>query len=197
MDMKALKEIAPGVFQKNPKTFYIKCAISGELLYCCKERLEKLVAKYGSLEKLGANYKGRAAKQLVVKSKVMPASATRKLDKKELHEEAKAVREARAARREERRRRREAKAAVQVHGVPAYVPKPPQSILLDTPELIASATAHSCMYPNRFLDGHRTCNGCRLHEHCACSVKHVVPEDPPPRQTKKPRKSVESIAVPA
>lgn len=67
------KEIAPGIFQKNAKTFYIKCSVSGTICYCNDARLQKLVEKYGSIEAIGQKYVSREAKQL---AKVVPAKVT-------------------------------------------------------------------------------------------------------------------------
>lgn len=63
VDKSKLIQIVPGVWQKNEKTYYIVCSVLGTFHYCIKDRLDKLVAKQGSLEAVGANYISRDAKQ--------------------------------------------------------------------------------------------------------------------------------------
>lgn len=62
MNIEELVEIAPGVRQKNDKTYYIRCSIKGTYHYCNKARLDKLIAKYGSIDAIGSAYKSREGK---------------------------------------------------------------------------------------------------------------------------------------
>ena len=56
VDLSKCKELTPGVFQKTGKTFYVKDAVTGKLLYCNQEKISKLVAKYGSIENVGKQH---------------------------------------------------------------------------------------------------------------------------------------------
>ena len=49
-------EIVPGVFKKTNKTFYVKDKINGKIVRCNKEKIDNLVAKYGSIENVGNNF---------------------------------------------------------------------------------------------------------------------------------------------
>jgi len=63
IDITKMEEIAVGVYKKNEKTFYIKCTVNKTLHYCNKARLDKLIKKLGSIEKIGATYISRDAKR--------------------------------------------------------------------------------------------------------------------------------------
>ena len=112
MTTDGLKEVVPGIFQKNANTFYIKCRIAGTLHYCCKDRLDNLVKKHGSLEKVGANYESRDAKRLVKAS--TPVKALQKMDPDEIKTQAQMVKEDRDKKREERKEKREIKERIRL-----------------------------------------------------------------------------------
>ena len=57
-----MTEIAPGVRQKNEKTYYIQCSIKGTWHYCNKARLDKLTQKHGTVELIGTTYVSREGK---------------------------------------------------------------------------------------------------------------------------------------
>lgn len=73
IDRSKLTEIAPGVFQKNEKTYYIECCLKGTLHYCNKERLDKLVKKVGTLAVLGSTYMSKVAKAELKAKEVIKA----------------------------------------------------------------------------------------------------------------------------
>jgi hypothetical protein len=56
--------VVPGLV-KTGNAFLVKCSVSGQWTYCNQARLDKLTAKYGSIEKVGTNYVGRAGKKTV------------------------------------------------------------------------------------------------------------------------------------
>jgi len=60
-----LTEVAKGVFKKSETIYFVECSVSGKLCFCSKERLDKLTAKAGSLEKVSPNYICREAKQKI------------------------------------------------------------------------------------------------------------------------------------
>lgn len=60
-----MKEYAKGILQKNEKTFFIVCKVSGKHCYCSLERLNILAKKYGGLDKIQDNYISRDAKRLL------------------------------------------------------------------------------------------------------------------------------------
>jgi len=66
VDLKMIEgctEVAPGVLKKNDKTYYIQCIKSRIWCYCNDARIEKLIARYGSLKGIGQSYISRDAKQ--------------------------------------------------------------------------------------------------------------------------------------
>lgn len=58
-------EVCPGIVKKSDTVYYIADKISGEWLYCSNTRLGQLVAKAGSLEKVGLEYTGRESKRTI------------------------------------------------------------------------------------------------------------------------------------
>ena len=77
-----LKEIAPGILQKNEKTYYIVCKISGKHCYCNAARLEALAKKFGGIDKIAGKYESRDAKRLL-KAKT-PVKSIQKMSEEEL-----------------------------------------------------------------------------------------------------------------
>jgi len=56
IDLTKCTEIVPGVFKKTDKTFYVKDTTTGKIVYCNKEKIDKLVTKYGSIENVGKEF---------------------------------------------------------------------------------------------------------------------------------------------
>ena len=63
------KQIADGVFQragrKGATTYLIRCSVTGEMCYCSVDRLDKLIARHGSVEAVGTKYISREGKREV------------------------------------------------------------------------------------------------------------------------------------
>jgi hypothetical protein len=57
-------QVVPGVV-KAGNAYLIRCNKTGNWTYANEERIAKLTAKFGSIEKAGTNYVGRAGKKLV------------------------------------------------------------------------------------------------------------------------------------
>lgn len=100
-----MKEIAPGIFKANEKTFYIKCCMSQKLCFCSKERLDKLAIKFKGMDHVSENYISRDAKRL--KKAGTANAALKKMDPKDLSEEAKMIHSDKKKKREERKAKRE------------------------------------------------------------------------------------------
>ncbi len=167
-----MEEIAPGVFKKTDKTFYLKCVATGKLLFCADWRLKKLVEKYGSLEEVGKNAISRGAKReqkKIIKTNpdALPPAQREALKAKQL-DLRKKQRESYEAGRQKRIEEAAANAII-------YIPKERKSFRLEEadPDIIKKYTATSCHYPSVFLDNARWCNNCPLVQHCACSTKRV------------------------
>jgi len=60
-------EVQPGLVKKTDTVFYAQCKETQEWFYVSAKRLEKLVAKMGSEEAVGAGYTSRVAKALAPK----------------------------------------------------------------------------------------------------------------------------------
>ena len=54
--------VVPGLV-KTGNAYLIRCSKTGQWTYANQARLDKLVAKYGAIEKAGLNYVGRAGKK--------------------------------------------------------------------------------------------------------------------------------------
>jgi hypothetical protein len=69
VDLTKCTEIVPGVFKKTNKTFYVKDTATGKIVSCNKEKIDKLVAKYGSIEKVGKEFTAKKpAKKSIAKN---------------------------------------------------------------------------------------------------------------------------------
>ncbi len=55
-------EVVPGLV-KAGNAYLVRCSVSGNWSYCNQERLDKLAAKYGSVELVGEKYVGRVGKR--------------------------------------------------------------------------------------------------------------------------------------
>ena len=71
VDLSKCTEISSGVFQKTNKTFYVKDCKTGKIIYCNKEKIDALVAQYGSIENVGKKFTSK-------KIKTKPAKVERK-----------------------------------------------------------------------------------------------------------------------
>jgi len=177
IDLKDCTKVCEGVYKKSNTTYYILCSVSKVPCYCSGDRLQDLIKKYGSCEKVGGTYVSRDAKRLI-KAKV-PAKAIQKMGKEDLRVEAEDVHKDKLNKREERKARREAKEAI--HEAIAtvglvYTPTPPTKADMDSPEMIAQLTKYSCLRPDLYLNWDKVCNRCRFHVHCACEAKNVLSE---------------------
>ncbi len=153
VDKKDLKEIAPGIFQKNAKTFYIECKVSGGLCYCSKDRLDILGKKFGGINQIAANYISRDAKRLL-KSKV-PGKSIAKMGVSDLKAEAKMIKVDKEAKREERRKKRAIKQMVkQAVRIPPLSPTDRHVFT----EVYKGDEA--CIRPRLFIANRGYCNGC-------------------------------------
>jgi len=56
------EEVVPGIV-KSGNAFLVKCSVTGAYTYCNQERLDRLVAKFKTIENLGLTYVGRAGKK--------------------------------------------------------------------------------------------------------------------------------------
>ena len=56
------EEVVPGVV-KSSNAFLVRCSVTGQWTYCNQERLDKLTAKFKTIENLGLTYVGRAGKK--------------------------------------------------------------------------------------------------------------------------------------
>jgi len=63
-----VEQVCEGLVKKSDTVFYVKDAVTGEWLYCSNKRLDKLVAKFGTQEEVGAKYTGRAGKKQTPKA---------------------------------------------------------------------------------------------------------------------------------
>ena len=167
-----MEEIAPGVFKKTDKTFYLKCTQTGKMLFCADWRLKKLVEKYGSLEEVGKHAISRGAKReqkkiIRTNPDALPPEQREKVlaKKKELQEK---YRENYEINRQKRIEEAAKKAIV-------FVPQERKSFHLEEaePDTIRRWTVTACHYPNIFLDNARWCNNCPLVTNCACNAKRV------------------------
>jgi len=168
-----MKEVAPGIFEKNPTTYFIKCALSSKLCYCSKERLDKLAKKYGGLEKVSENYISRDAKKL--KKVGTSTKALAKMDPKDLSDEAKMVREEKKKAREARRERRELENKVRSV-------RPHDEILPAlTEDQIKDHTSRGGCLRTAYFSDWGYCNLCHYKEGCQAECKimklTLAPED--------------------
>lgn len=67
------EEVVPGLV-KAGNAYLVRCKESGIWTYCNQERLDKLTAKYGSIEQVGTDYVGRIGKR-ALKAAAVPAVA--------------------------------------------------------------------------------------------------------------------------
>ena len=162
-DGNGMKEIVPGIFQKNEVTFYIRCRIAGTLHYCCKERLDKLANKYGSIAHVGSQYESRDAKRLM-KAKT-PVKTIQKMDPKELKEEAQAIKHHKEKKKEERTEKRELKERIRVDM--RHRRASPGTV--HGYELFSGGK--ECLRPNLFIYNLGYCNGCGWFECCTYKDK--------------------------
>ena len=56
------EQVVPGLV-KTGDAFLVQCKITKNWTYCNSERLAKLIARYGSVEKVGTEYVGRIGKR--------------------------------------------------------------------------------------------------------------------------------------
>jgi len=59
-----VEELAEGVAKKTDSIYYVRCIKTGDWLYACKSRFDKLVAQAGSVEELGKVHLGRPGKKM-------------------------------------------------------------------------------------------------------------------------------------
>lgn len=57
-----VEEVCDGVVKKSSSVYYVRDNKTDEWLYSSKDRLDSLVKKYGSIEKVGKEYVGRTGK---------------------------------------------------------------------------------------------------------------------------------------
>ena len=67
------QEIVPGVV-KAGEAYLVKCSETGEYSYCNQARMDKQIAKFGSMEAVGEKYVGREGKRALKKA-ATPAAA--------------------------------------------------------------------------------------------------------------------------
>jgi hypothetical protein len=170
-----LKEIAPGILQKNEKTYYIVCKESGKHCYCNADRLQKLADKFGGMDKIQDNYVSRDAKRLkkagykkkklaeMDPDEVVQTSKEWHKDEKRRKEERRVIREERAAER--------AKIPIDQPGdsmAPTTITRR-TSIKMDDGEMMGGG---SCLRPKYFGDWNN-CAMCNYLEHCKARCKVV------------------------
>ena len=164
MNEDGMKQIAPGIFQKNNTTFYIKCCKSNKLCFCSKERLDILAKKYGGVDKVSQNYVSRDAKRLL-KAKTNP-DALKRLTNDEVAEEARLIHKEKKEKKEKRKLAREER-------VQKLEKVPHEEVMAEplTAEQIAEKSRkHTCLRLKYYLDW-GCCNKCMYVEHCEGSLK--------------------------
>jgi len=180
INVKDLKEIAPGVMKKNSKTYYIQCVIAKTWHYCNAERLQKLIAKFGDAELVGANYVSREAKQTQKEKDVkkrLPTIEQGKYESKKSFMARKA-----SARMEAEQIVRETTSEKRTY---TYLPKPPfdTSNININGNIARARTLHAfdlvsktdtgtfvCVHPSTILD-RGYCNGCPWWNVCKVELK--------------------------
>jgi len=56
------EEVVPGIV-KTGNAYLVRCSLTGAWTYCNQERLDKLTAKFKTIEQLGLEYVGRTGKR--------------------------------------------------------------------------------------------------------------------------------------
>ena len=166
VDLSTCTELAPGVYQKNIKTYYIICSQSGVICYCNDVRLEKLKLKYGSLIAIGQKYISREAKQ-TAKSIEIPI---KKPQLKEVEEDFTSIKKQLTPEQEKHKKElAEKKTAGIIERVRQL--STPRSVLREqTVEEMRRIDV--CWRPDYFLKN-RYCDGC-IHikqDSCGCKTK--------------------------
>ena len=143
VDFSKCKEVVPGVFQRvdNADTYYIKCTIKGTLHYCNGVRMEKLVKKAGSLEKVGSTYQSREGKQDTKPAPVVTPEAAEKI---------------------------RIKAEESVTGR-VYLERPPVQWHPKVDKEMGQQFSNEwtqCLRPNTFINNGGYCNGCKWFDLC-------------------------------
>ena len=175
IDLKQCKKICDGVYQKSDKIYYILCSISKQPCFCAKERLDILVKKHGSLEKVGTTYISRDAKRLAKLE--TPVHAIQRMEVPDIKEEARIAREDEKKEREESREEREKRMLEKEKTSSTriiYTPAEPKIFILNTPENINMATKDGCYRIDIYLNGNKFCDTCHLAEHCIAPCRRFL-----------------------
>ena len=146
----------------KPTQKKIPCSKTGKMVTMFGDNLKKNITKYGTLEKLLANFVSREgkAKGIPVKKakKEKPIPKTKRL--KEAEEEFKNAKE---QKREEKARKCE------MRGTFKNTPLIPLD--LSKQEVVENLTLTACIRPDIFLDSGRMCNLCHHNEFCIAPCK--------------------------
>jgi len=80
------EQVVPGLV-KTGNAFLVRCKKTNAWTYCNQARVDGLVAKFGTIEKLGKNYVGRAGKRLLKAEQVEKDAAAEAEKPAEITEE--------------------------------------------------------------------------------------------------------------
>jgi hypothetical protein len=168
-----MKEIATGVFQKNEKTFFIKCSLSQKLCYCSKDRLDILSKKYGGLERVSEHYVSRDAKRL--KKAGITNKSLEKMDPDDVIEEARNLHKEKKKKKEERKQHRELveqreelAAVIEPHVDPRLHPY--------NPEALEKITREKGCLRMKYRNQEGKCNECMYRNGCEAAIKECFGE---------------------
>ena len=158
--------------------YHIPCAATGKMCLCGEERLEKLVKRYGSLQKVCENYVSRDGKRLLKSG--MSKEKVRKISPEDAIELARMIKEEKLAKRAERQERKQRKKKVREERksiFPTFVFNRDEVHIrpcdLNDEVTVKGLTEKMCLFPDIYLKNDRACNGCRLIKHCIAPCKRV------------------------
>jgi len=155
-DISKCTTLCKGIIQKNAKTYYIQCTIAGTWHYCNADRLDKLIKKHGTKEKIGLTYISRDAKPKKTPKIKAPRLSKVARRSKELFED---MDNPEGPKRSY-----------------TFLPKPPAvSTLLTGANVdiygVFSDNGTKCIRPDLIKRNIGWCNGCKWYNICAISAK--------------------------
>lgn len=178
MDLTGLTKICEGVYKKSETSYYLICSITGEKLYCSKERLDKLIQKHGSIETVGKNTVSRDAKKLLTAK--TPVTTITKMSATDLKQNAEMIRA------DEKKKQEKQLAINKTEEIKEektrtrfiYTPQERNPIVIETAskEFIEDLTRYTCWYAAHHIDNGYWCNGCKILDRCIAPCKKIKVE---------------------
>ena len=128
---------------------YVYCTVTGEKTTMFGSNLANRIKKYGSLEKLLTEFKGRTARNTEKPPK--PVRIKKVRTKKVIE-----------------------KAEDQRYDIPVFKNEPPTVVnLLENKEVCQKLTRSECWRPDIYLNGSKTCDKCNLYKNCSSPLKRL------------------------